>query len=55
MKKRFTDEQIISVLREAETGAMPIKALCKKYNITDQTFSAGATSSAEWMCLTLAV
>jgi putative transposase len=38
MKKRFTDEEIINVLREAETGAMPIKALCKKHNITDQTF-----------------
>ena len=23
---------------EAEAGAMPIKALCKKHNITDQTF-----------------
>ena len=38
MKKRFTDEQIISILREAEAGAMSIKALCKKHNITDQTF-----------------
>ena len=38
MKKRFSDEQIISILREAEAGAMSIKALCKKHNITDQTF-----------------
>ena len=38
MKKRFTDEQIISILREAEAGATSIKALCKKHNITDQTF-----------------
>ena len=38
MKKRFTDEQIISILREAETGALSIKALCKKHNVTDQTF-----------------
>ena len=38
MKKRFTDEQVIATLREAETGAMPIKALCKKHNISEQTF-----------------
>ena len=38
MKKRFTDEQIIGLLREAEVGAMSIKALCKKHNPTEQTF-----------------
>ncbi|UXZ38350.1 transposase [Cupriavidus gilardii] len=38
MKKRFTDEQIIGILREAEIGAMSIKALCKKHNVTEQTF-----------------
>lgn len=38
MKKRFTDEQIIGILREAEVGTMSIKALCKKHNLTEQTF-----------------
>ena len=38
MKNRFSDEQFIGFLREAEAGAMSIKALCKKHNITDQTF-----------------
>lgn len=38
MKKRFTDEQVIAILREAEAGAAPIKALCKKHNISEQTF-----------------
>src|SRR5690606_12219844 len=52
MKKRFTDEQIFGILREAEVGAMSIKALCKKHNLTEQTFSAGATSSAAWTCPT---
>ena len=38
MKKRFTDEQIIGILREAGVGAMSIKALCKKHNLTEQAF-----------------
>ena len=38
MKKRFTDEQVIAILREAEAGVAPIKALCKKHNISEQTF-----------------
>ncbi len=37
-KKRFTEEQIIRVLREAERQEMPIKDLCKRHNITEQTF-----------------
>lgn len=45
---RFTDEQIIGILL-AEIGAMSIKVLCKKHDLTEQTFSAGATSSATWM------
>lgn len=38
MKKRFTDEQVIGILREAEIGTLSIKTLCRKHNITEQTF-----------------
>lgn len=38
MKKRFTEEQIIRILREAETKAQPIRELVKRHNITEQTF-----------------
>jgi len=38
MKKRFADEQVIAILLEADAGTAPIKALCKKHNISEQTF-----------------
>lgn len=38
MKKRHTDEQIIRIVREAESREEPIKDLCKRHNITEQTF-----------------
>ena len=37
MKKRFTEEQIISFLKQAEAG-MPIKELCRKGGFSDATF-----------------
>lgn len=33
---RFTTEQIIGVLKEAEAG-MPIKELCRKHGMSDAT------------------
>ena len=36
-KKRFSDEQIISILREAEAG-VPARELCRKHAISDATF-----------------
>ena len=37
MKKRFTEEQIVKILQEAEGGAQ-VRELCRKYNVTEQTF-----------------
>ncbi len=37
MKKRFTEEQIIRLLREAE-GADNVRDVCRKHNVTEQTF-----------------
>ena len=38
-RKRFTEEQIIGVLKEAETG-VKIPDLCRQHGISDGTFYA---------------
>ena len=38
MKKRFSEEQIVRILREAENGIQTIKDIAKANNITEQTF-----------------
>ncbi len=37
MKKRFTDEQIIGILKEAEAG-LKVGELCRKHGISDATY-----------------
>jgi putative transposase len=37
MKKRFTDEQMIAILKEGESG-VPVKEICRKHGISDATF-----------------
>lgn len=37
MKKRFTEEQIIGFLKEAERG-VPVKELCRKHGFSDASF-----------------
>lgn len=36
-KSRFTEEQIIGMLREHESGVKAVE-LCRKYGISDATF-----------------
>ena len=36
-KSRFTESQIIGILKEAETG-VPIAGLCRTHGISDATF-----------------
>lgn len=37
MKKRFTEEQIIGFIKEAEAG-LPVDALCRKHGFGNSTF-----------------
>ena len=37
MKKRFTEEQIIGFLREAE-GGMPVKELCRRHGFSEASY-----------------
>ena len=36
-RSRFTEQQIVGVLKQAEAG-VPVKDLCRKIGISDQTF-----------------
>jgi len=38
MKKRYSEEQIVRILREAEKAEIPMRDVCKQHNITEQTF-----------------
>lgn len=37
MKKRFTEEQIINILKETESGAK-VADVCRKHNVAVQTY-----------------
>jgi putative transposase len=37
MKKRFTEEQIITILKEVDAG-MPLKEVCRKYGISTASY-----------------
>ncbi len=49
MKKRFSDEQIISILREAEAGVLPVNSAVSTPFPTPP-FRPGVRSMAVWRC-----
>ena len=40
MKKRFSDEQIVAILREGAAGGQSIGEVCRKHGISEPTFYA---------------
>ncbi len=49
MKKRFSDEQIMSILPEAEAG-VSARELCPSTPFPTPSFTRGARSMAVWKC-----
>ena len=37
-KSKFTEEQVVALLREAEKAEQPVEALCREKGISAQTF-----------------
>ena len=50
-KSRFTEQQIVGVLKQAEAG-VPMKELCRKLGISDQTFYNWKAKYGAWGCRT---
>ena len=47
-RKRYTDEQIAYALRQAEAGT-PIKEVCRKLGVSEQTFYTWRRKFAGWV------
>ncbi len=46
-KSRFTEAQIMGVLRQSE-GGLAVPELCREHGISSATFTSGAPGMAAW-------
>lgn len=49
MKKRFSNEQVIRIFHETGSLDEPVKDLCKRHNISEQTFYRWRDTFGAWM------
>ena len=49
VKKRFSEEQIIGFLREAERG-VALKDLCRRHGFLEASYYLCAASTEAWTC-----
>ena len=47
-KSRFSDSQILSILKQAEGGAQ-VPELCREHGMSSATFYKSRLNSAAWM------
>ena len=40
MKKRFTEEQIVAILREGQVGQKTVEQLCREHGVSSPTYYA---------------
>jgi len=45
-KSQFTDEQIVTILQQAEKGDKPVSEVCSQHNIAKTPSTAGALALA---------
>lgn len=48
MTKRYTDEQMVRSLREAESEQEAFRDVCKRYNIAARNLDADAPDAHQW-------
>lgn len=46
-KSRFTDSQILAILKQADSG-VPVPALCREHGMSSATFYKCAPGLAAW-------